>query len=818
MKVYRGGSLLFTMVCAIIAFLAYFLSTAARDDFVADREPVLPIQEGMDEGREGAWPYLSALPGDSLRVRGGVRSELGGGAKNPALTEKAFVLDAWTEGPIAGAVLEWRDERGIVQVRRTDDDGAVDLPAGSEVSIASDGYLPRTLLLGDALGQVEVPLWPTATVCISVHGLELNVHGGNVSMSWYSPYRPGDRQAYRLEVRGGELDIPAVPMGLELDLKLTVPGYAVWGSQRVALQRRERIEVHLSAECYVRGLCLDSAGNPIEGVGLSLRQGVALAGSPPTRRRSSGQGGRFFFDGLVPGVYELQARSQSGWRSSVVVQAGHEGSDVEVIVEEVGRGFSGFVQGDDGDPRIGVTVRLTSDSGTFVAHTDAQGWFRFDRYQSSKADFFEVGVGFADGVATRVIQMGDGRIAAGAYFVVEDVDTIDLVADDCGGVVSQLVVRSTPAFGRELTEKVDISEDSEFSLEPGMYVVESLSNSGEVMHSEQVFVSTAGGAAADLMVGGCPSQDCVGEVVSVVGEPISGARVELLISRGNLMTVDDIRYSGIDGRFSFDRSGSEFFPPVVTLRASAPGWVQVQGDVVPHGVAREFSLKMERPGEILIVPPGRECSLRKETGESWESVPARVTPEGLSFACLPSGRYQVREGALIEVVALLPGEKLVIESVARQGAGVMCQVADRRGQRIADWLAAMAVRIDEPGLVLRGEPKLDGLIYFGGAVGGDYMFLGQRAGVGSAVVVAFFKVDPEALVSDAAVGDRFLELSNASRANVYCLIELHSLEGVLVSELLGRGRELRSMRSGCVAMSQSLSKTFRMQSSGCGPL
>jgi protocatechuate 3,4-dioxygenase beta subunit len=422
---------------------------------------------------------------------------------------------------------------------------------------------------GEQSREVVLPLEPRARLSGVVESAGQPVAGAIVSAVRSAPLANSHPTVSEAD---GSFSIDDAPLG---SIEIAVAGYDVVSPDRISVDAaadRDGIVVEVTRLAAIRGRV--------------TRNGEAIAGAqvccgPTFVRRTvvSGDDGRFAFEGIPQGTYDIAAWTEEAATAPrpIKVAVGEQRDGVDLTLDIAGT-IAGDVVDQDGDPVPGLTVQYLRKGGNdrCEAVTDADGAYRCGAMTG--------GGRYAVRVFTGADAQSPMRPARGASFptvLLEDAASVvehvririhretraisGRVVDASGGPVADVRVRAlavidagAPRFSFWLTLPGAVTDQAgEFSIDEltdGTYALQARSARGE----EAVLTTVAAGTSGVTLVLERPGA-IEGKLVGFSGQPIVTAvpvegtfRVETGIVDGDSFRIVGLR----SGRYAVNAQTS----------------------------------------------------------------------------------------------------------------------------------------------------------------------------------------------------------------------------------------------------------------------
>ncbi len=307
-------------------------------------------------------------------------------------------------GPSMAIAMGHREARGDPELTAfTDEEGLghlASVPVGAvRLRLSRPGSVSRTI------DTIEVPaegidigdqvLEPGVTLT----GTTLGPDGEPVGEAEVALERNPQVPLFRVEVTSdedGRFSIPDLDPSGGVYLQARAEGLVPEAPLKVELPPEGEIEVAMAEERILEGLVLDArSDSPVEGASVSLgfQRETSIPGVGNYGRFSMGVGnsqtdasGRFLFDGLWDGEFEIYAHAEGMRRVQQKVMIGAADPEPVVIRLEPGLELRGRVETADGEPAVGVVVtaspasrsRRSGMTDSSRTQSDADGRFHFD--------------------------------------------------------------------------------------------------------------------------------------------------------------------------------------------------------------------------------------------------------------------------------------------------------------------------------------------------------------------------------------------------------------------------------------------------------
>ena len=346
----------------------------------------------------------------------------------PRLSVRYQRADHWISGTVASAEDQKPIEGALVRFNAfsetTDVNGAyrlhVPVSGHGSLIVRAVGFQPGRATPGRrAPGDsqvIDVELTPLLEKPLRLNGLVRD--GAGQFIGGAEVRATTAREAVTTDATGRyELAFDGVMYGAHLEIKTTARGYAKDVEVIDAADLSEeglQLDIVLERGRRLEGSIVDIQGNAVRGARVRLGEAMLVA----TPRTYSGDDGRFVFDDVAVGTYELGARKR-GFSDGVrdVAVSGGE-ADVALLLEplvlERSLPVSGIVRDSRGDPVVGASIRWEAteeDAPTEhrgAAKSDSAGRFHGEVAPGVAHTFKVLGPGLA-GSAT-VVPAGESEI------------------------------------------------------------------------------------------------------------------------------------------------------------------------------------------------------------------------------------------------------------------------------------------------------------------------------------------------------------------------------------------------------------------------
>ncbi len=252
---------------------------------------------------------------------------------------------------------------------------------------------------------------------------------------------PGENEAFSIDVGAtsgpdGNFTLVGLWPG-RLQVLAELDGYALAESREVFLESGgalRGVDIVLGGAAVIQGRIVDPDGRPVPGGEARL----FAAGARHPRRASADESGRFLFEGVAAGAYELSAQAP-GFLPAAPVQGTLEAGDVAELVVAVRRaeGLTGVVRDPSGLPVRGAAVVLlpldaADVRGRPAAFSDENGQFVVP--SRLPAEPFAVRASHPQYGPSAVVAVRDGGVAP-----------VELVLTSPGGIAGRVVSAATGA-------------------------------------------------------------------------------------------------------------------------------------------------------------------------------------------------------------------------------------------------------------------------------------------------------------------------------------------------------------------------------------
>jgi protocatechuate 3,4-dioxygenase beta subunit len=149
-------------------------------------------------------------------------------------------------------------------------------------------------------------------------------------------------------------------------------------------------QIRLRPATRIAGRVVDARGEPVEGVqvqahlagsstGCAIYVELACPGPADSRNGNTDADGRFAFESLEPGWYEVRLSDDSSLVERRLGEAGKGAGDIAFVLPERLVPLEGRVVDADGAPVAGARVSVSGDRPDAEARTGADGGYRFPR-------------------------------------------------------------------------------------------------------------------------------------------------------------------------------------------------------------------------------------------------------------------------------------------------------------------------------------------------------------------------------------------------------------------------------------------------------
>ncbi|MFN3649991.1 MAG: carboxypeptidase regulatory-like domain-containing protein [Armatimonadota bacterium] len=426
-----------------------------------------------------------------------------------------------------------------------------------------------------------------------------------------------------------------------------------------------------------------AGGAPVAGAVVRVESGP-VAG----RQVTTTGGGAYALAGLQPGRYVLSAAAEgyAGQRREVTVASdGSARADFSLsALSAAGGVLQGYVTvRGAGGPVAGATVEIAGGETAVTVSTDAAGFFRAPSLPGGSYRLRVSQTGFV-ALARSGYRVVDGQVTEARLALTanrKEAGSVQGTVLNAGGqVVPRARVQLVEGPSRSRSARTNGKGRYHFNgLIPGDYRVEVFA-SGYLPSSATFTLEPRGRQTVNLTLSNTPAAEAAvsGLVVDAAGQPVTGARVEIL--DGPQRGRSDV--TGPDGAYAF----TALAPGSYVLAATARGFGRVVEtvNVVDAETRQDFSLTRE--GSFL--EGGLSGRVTDPTGRGLQGVAVRVLDgpaagaatvtdaEGdFSLRNLPSGDYNLLflKGGygdhLESGVAVALGETTYVEVVLSEVTG-----------------------------------------------------------------------------------------------------------------------------------------------------
>ncbi len=629
-----------------------------------------------------------------------------------------------------------------------------------ELRVTKDGFAPSRVQAAAPDGAPGRPAAPLRLVLErgrSAFGKVLDpdrrpVAGAQVTLRTSVPAGPERfRAALRPEnqdtfeaVTGadGRFDLRHLPAG-RYDLTARGRGWAPLTVPSLGIPEAHRATdlgtLVLAPGVALEGSVVDSAGKPVEGAAIHLREPIdnsfpfPLPGPEEEPAALSGPDGFFRIEDLRAGstvsLSVLRTGYMAGEAKGVRLPVDQP---VRIALQEVGT-LSGRVVDSDGEPVADISVRVGfqqrhlfvrgSGSTPMESRSDPEGLFRIQDVPPGPVDLVAQASGWQPGTVAG-LELRAGEDKRGIEIVLSPAAVLrGRVLAPSGRAVPDAQVHLAPEDRQSGLHMVSTDDEGRYeldSLPPGLRTLEA-SHPDHGMARRQVEVRVGDNAFDISLEAG---NEVSGRVIDEAGTPVPGAQV-WLARAGGLPGPPMSTTSQSDGGFRFAAVVDGSYRTSVSKEGFAPESVPV---TVAGGSIEGLELRLGRGGAIVGRIAGIEAAeLARVQVVAW----GQGTPAGGRME--PDGSYRIdhlREGEW-RVRAELPGTGLYAEGAVRLEPGVSEARLDlemERGYELAGRVRKGGAPVAGETLGLEGpgrrravaETDADGRFRFSGLAAGSY--------------------------------------------------------------------------------------------------
>ncbi|MEA2561330.1 MAG: hypothetical protein QOH06_2834, partial [Acidobacteriota bacterium] len=155
-------------------------------------------------------------------------------------------------------------------------------------------------------------------------------------------------------------------------------------------EKPEGFQIRLQPATRIAGRVVDARGEPVEGVqvqawlvgidrGCAVYVNVACPGPADSRTGDTDADGRFAFESLEPGWYEVRLSDDSSLVERRLGEAGRSAGEIAFVLPQRLVPLEGRVVDADGAPVAGARVSVSGDRPDAEARTGTDGGYRFPR-------------------------------------------------------------------------------------------------------------------------------------------------------------------------------------------------------------------------------------------------------------------------------------------------------------------------------------------------------------------------------------------------------------------------------------------------------
>lgn len=639
-----------------------------------------------------------------------------------------------------------------------------------ELRVTKDGFAPsrvQAVIPDGAPGRPATPLRLVLERGRSVFGLVLDpdrrpVAGAQVTLQasvaagpdrFRAALRPESQDTFEAVTKAdGRFDLLHLPAG-RYDLTARARGWAPLTVPTVEIPDAKRATdlgtLVLTPGVALEGSVVDSAGQPVEGAAVHLREVFDNAFPFPLPGPEEEPAARSGLDGFFR-IEDLRAGSTV---SLSVLRTGYVAGEakgvrlpvdqpVRIALQAVGS-LAGRVVDSDGKPIAGVTVRvdfqqrhlfLRASGFPLESRSDPEGLFRIQDVPPGSVDLVAQAAGWQAGTVDG-LDLRAGEEKRGLEIVLSPAAVLrGRVLAPSGRTLPHAQVLLAPAdrqSGFHLSETDDEGRYELASLPPGLRTVEA-THPDHGMVRRQVEVQVGDNAFDISLEGGA---EVAGRVVDEHGAPVPGAQV-WLTSTGGLRPLSTM--SGSDGGFRFAAVADGGYLAGADKEGFArTGRVQVTVSGGAGGSIGDLELRLTRGGSITGRIAGVEAAeLARVQVVAWGRglpVGGRVEADGsYRIDHVQEGEWRVR--------AELPGTELYAEGAVQLEPGsseARLDLEMERGLELAGRVRRSGAPVAGETLGLEGpgrrraiaETDADGRFRFSGLAAGSYRLrLGDRPG------------------------------------------------------------------------------------------
>lgn len=692
----------------------------------------------------------------------------------PPLAAAGRVVAGPERAPLGGVRIWSRALPGVLAVSGRDGGYGLSLPGDLEEELdleaSVEGYLPATATLeAGALGRGSAPVFSLQPAA-AVTGVVVDGEGRPVPEVLITAATEGRRGARRVPPRyarsakDGRFRLTVLSPDTLYTLEAVKTGFAPGREELLPLeegQTREGLRLVLRRGLTAVGRVLDEEQQPVAGAQVRLAplpeggEGISQLsarwrGAREARPVTSDEEGRFVVEDLAPGRFDLHVQAEGlapALVPGVEIPDGEGPVDLGEVELEAGLSLEGRVVDSSGDPVAGVRVAATQMSVVRAAagsarravpeaYTGAAGRFRVVGLRAGEPAQLTVE---REGYATRRLP----------WVAIPPPEPLEIVLEP-GSTVAGLVVGGDgePVAGARVTaEAADAGpgsapaswRQSAVTDEEGRFEITDIAGgklwlqaqARGLLPGEKVPVEVpSGGVLDNVRLTLEAGATVLGRVRSPDGEPVAGARIEVLagdrsFGRRSFLSRSDTATDG-DGRYRLE--GVPTGPQ--SLAATQQDYARAVRDLdVRPGENRldfELAAGWEVAGRVIDAAgapvPGSAVTLRPAEGSRQETTSG---PDGaFAFQGVAEGTWRLRAEKPGQGVGEVP-QPLTVAGADLTGLEIRLEAGGRLLGRVLgltlDELAEVQVFAHSPGQGMRlAQPDYEGAFVFEGLAAGDW--------------------------------------------------------------------------------------------------